>query len=284
MKKSLLALLLPLTVVSLTGCVKYNGRNKDGSPKGKPSTPTNTEAPTDTPSPIEPGKDVTYYLNLGEFGVLNETVGSEIVPTPGTNIEAARLEHGLQKSGKSGDVLPDKTKVKSTQYNVEFKYWLLSGTQHIYTQVPDENGAILVAVFGEIASYERVTRENAPNMGYGFKFNNNTYYVGSRCESTQEGEKIYQQYCIHNAFFRKGETFQFFDFGSWDDDTESYGVAWTGVTVDPWSFGGDDQSKSTLWANYFIPDGDHYKVLKDFTSESIYIKVLYREDEVYFSK
>lgn len=280
MKKRLFALILPLAAMTLAGCVKYNGKNKDGSPKSTSHhNPTDTQAPTDTPTPVDPGVSVTYYLNLGEFGILNETVGTEIVPTAGTNIAKVHLEHALEKNGKSGDALPDKTKVKSTKYNVEFKYWLLNGTQHIYTEVPDINGAILVAVFGEIASYERVTKDFAPNMGYGFKFNNDTYYVGTKCENATSG---HMQYCIHNAYFRKGETFQFFDFGEWNEATSTYGRPWSSASVDPWSFGGDESSP--IWSNYFIPDTNGYKVLKDFTSASIYLKLMFENDQVYFSK
>ena len=270
MKKRLFALILPLAAMTLAGCVKYNGKNKDGSPKSTSHhTPTDTQAPTTEPTPVTPGVDVTYYLNLGEEGYLEEQPD---VKVPGSKIEAVHLEHGIAKTGKSGDKLLTATKVKSTRFGVVFKHWVLSGTQDIYTELPDINGCILVAVFATTSDYERTVYP--ATMGFGLKFNNDTYYVGTRQEDEPGVGRM--QYCIHNAYFRKGETFQL-----WNFETKE---GWASVDlVDPYSCGGSDAS-STNWLNYFrVDDGGSGKfvVQKDFVSEEIYMKFAYENDQMW---
>lgn len=265
MKKRLFALILPLAAMTLAGCVKYNGKNKDGSPKSTSHhTPTDTQAPTDTSTPVTPGVDVTYYLNVGKYGYIQETPDEKI---EGGKIPSANLEHGIAKSGKSGDALYTAKKVKSKLYGVEFKHWVLSGSQNIYTQVPDISGCTLVAVFGPINEYTRTKFDHeigydAPEFGFGIKFGDDTFYVGTRCENEPFTDRL--QYCIHKAYFLKGETFQLWDFGN--------GVGWANNDViDPYSCGGTSGS-STNWLDYFRADDGKFKVQKDFTSDEIYLK------------
>ena len=275
MNKKVFGLILPLLATSLSSCVLYNGRNKDGTPKSTttstPSTePTseNTTAPTVEPIPVEPGAAVTYYLNLGKYGKLNNVAGTEQVEV--------FLEYAVKISGQSGDVLPDKNAVTSDTFGVTFDHWVLSGTQDIYTQVPNLNNCILVAVFsgssegggGSHTEGERTT--NFPSTGYGFKFSNGTGYVGTPAGQDYSGR---DQYVIRNAYFLQGETFQLYDFAK--------NVGWADP-LDPWSLGGTSDT-SENWKEYLQKNSNtNYTVLKDFTSEEIYIKLRYEDNMIYF--
>ena len=279
MKKSVFIILLPLLATSLAGCVKYNGKNKDGSPKGSTSTststtPEDTNPPTVTPVPVEPGADVTYYLNLGRYGTLDGN--------PGSDIPEVFLDYGIKFNGKSGDTLPGKDKVKSLQYDmygVEFEGWVLNGTQDFYTQVPNLNNCVLVAIFsgsgeggegGGSAVTNRTT--NFPSTGYGFKFTTGEGYV-----ATYFGPDIYrensEQFLIKNAHFKKGEVFSIINFETsalWSDP------------LDPYSLGGSAPT-STNWQSYLQKDATSYTVLKDFDSAEIYLKMKYEDNIIYFS-
>ncbi len=277
MKKSFFVLLLPLLASSLAGCVKYNGKPKDGG-KGTTTTtttttttPPDTNPPTSEPVPVEPGSDVTYYLNLGRYGKLDGN--------PGTVQADVFLEYGVKISGKSGDALPTKDNVTSDQFGVVFEGWLLNGTQDAYTQVPNINYCVLVAVYsgsgegggGGGAVTDRTT--NFPSTGYGFKFTTGEGYVASYFgpDEYREGSTQYQ---IKNAHFVKGETFSLIDF--------SNSATWADP-LDPYSLGGSSP-ESTNWQAYLSKnDTSSYTVLQDFSSAEIYLKMKYEDNIIYFS-
>lgn len=84
----------------------------------------------------------------------------------------------------------------------------------------------------------------------------------------------FSQYLINHRIFKKDQVFQLYDFEN--------NAGWT-VDIDPYSFGGNS-SESTNWKTYISHNySDHtYKVLQDFNAESIYIKLKYGEDQIYF--
>lgn len=273
MKKTLFGLLFPLLVVSLSGCVKYNGKNKDGSPKTNSTSDVSgsqpiTDAPSGTTVPVDPGEKVTYYLNLGKYGKYKGAAGTEQADV--------FLEYAVKIDGNSGDDLPTKEDITSSREGAVFEHWVLSGSQEVYTKVPKQNPCVLVAVYsgssegsgggGSSALNERIT--DLPSSGYGFKFGDNTAYVGTSAGQDYQGR---EQVVIRNAYFRKDETFQLYNFEKKEGWAEQ---------VDPWSFGGSEGSDN--WKQYLEISDSKYKVLKDFTSEEIYIKLRFEDNIIYF--
>lgn len=53
------------------------------------------------------------------------------------------------------------------------------------------------------------------------------------------------------------------------------------ASIDPYSLGGTDEH-STNWLLYFRVDGTKYRVVKDFTSDEIYIKLKYNDNLIWF--
>lgn len=259
MKKALY-LVFPLLALSLAGCVKYNGQGKDGPTSGSGATTSGSA------TPVDPAIDVTYYLNLGPNGLLDGQ--------PGTAC-GANLEYGVKIDGKSGDALPTRGKITSSQYNVEFKYWVLDGTQDIISTVPSENNCVFVAIFGPIDPKART--KNIPDSGFGIKFGDDTYYVGTEAGKERPDDPVDKgrdQLRITNAYFLKGETFTFVNF--------SDGSTWADEgSIDPYSLGGTDMH-STNWLNYFRVENEKYRVMKDFTTDDIYIKLRYNDNMIWF--
>ena len=258
MKKAIY-LLFPLLAASLAGCVKYNGQGKDG--------PTSGGGSGTTTAPEEPAIDVTYYLNLGPNGLYNGNPGTAC----GEN-----LEYGIKIDGKSGDALPGKGTITSSLYNVELKYWVLDGTQDVITNVPKENNCIFVAMFGPIDAKART--KDIPDSGFGIKFGNDTYYVGTPAGKERPDDPVDKgrdQFRITDAYFLKGETFTFINFSNgdtWADD----------ASIDPYSLGGTNEH-STNWLLYFrLDSGEKYRVVKDFTTEDIYIKLKMGDNLIWF--
>lgn len=258
MKKAIY-LLFPLLAASLAGCVKYNGQGKDGPTSGGSGDTSKSTTPE------EPAIDVTYYLNLGPNGLYNGQPGTAC----GVN-----LEYGVKIEGKSGDALPTKGTITSSQYNVELKYWVLDGTQDVITSVPRENNCVFVAMFGPIDSKART--KDIPDSGFGIKFGDDTYYVGTTAGKERPGaeDEGRDQLRITNAYFLKGETFTFVNF--------SDGSTWADEgSIDPYSLGGTDMH-STNWLNYFRVENEKYRVMKDFTTDDIYIKLRYNDNMIWF--
>ena len=286
MKKGLLMLLLPfLASATLASCVKYNGKCKTGDCEDTGSAPTTSstggELPpgstTVTTTPVEPGTQVTYYLNLGRYGKLNGTAG--------TAQAEVFLEYALKLTGKSGDALPGVDAVTSSQFGVVFEKWVLSGTQQIYNVIPDINNAILVAVYsgsgegsgggGDSGGGSAITNRTTdfPSTGYGFKFTTGEGYVASYFGPDPYRENS-EQFLIKNAHFAKGETFSLINFetnATWADP------------LDPYSLGGSTP-ESKNWETYLQKNGTaSYTVLQDFDSSEIYLKMKYEDNIIYFS-
>ena len=260
---------LPMLAAStLAGCVKYNGKCKTGDCEDTTTQSTsssNTELPpgttTVTTAPVEPGVDVTYYLNLGKYGKYNGTAGSEQAEV--------FLEFGVKLTGKSGDALPGKDLVTPTQTGAVFEKWVLYGSQDIYSVIPNINNAVLVAVFTSNNGESSDTPGGGggggtpalPTTGFGFLFSDNTkYYLGNDAGYDYDGR---QQKLITNAVFKAGEKFRLYDFGN--------SAGWT-IDLDPYSLGGTTPT-SENWKSYLSKAADYYTVLQDFTSPSIYIKL-----------
>ena len=122
MKKTVLkAIVLALSLSLLTGCVLYNGKNKDGSPKGgsssepsssEPSTSDTTssssedpEVPPDVPpTPPTPAEGTLHvYLVLGPNGRYNSAPGEDISSKFLENTVKVDLAYGADLPGKSAE-------------------------------------------------------------------------------------------------------------------------------------------------------------------------------------
>lgn len=292
MKKKLLFLLIPCMMLAVTSCVMYNGQGKPGGSKSKTPqssdvTPTTSEeggnsqtsqSGDNSQSQVPAGQEVKVYLAFGQYGKYQ---GSFVT----THFENLFLEHAIEFAGKAGDNLPGKDVVTSSVEGSEFKAWVAynnDGKLTEYTTIPGENGKILYASFsggngnpagGNVTptppeEYAPSSSGELPSEGFGFKFSDNTYMAAFRADDNDG----FQQYSMNKKAFKKGQKFQLYDF------TNKAG--WT-VNVDPYSFGGDSAT-SEAWKAYISNANNEYTVLKDFNVESVYIKLKYQSDQLYF--
>ena len=284
MKKVLLtSLLLPLTAVLLSGCVMYNGKDKDGNPiGGSTSEPTSapttseptseptsgdtsdgepTSTPTSAPTSLPEGS-VNVYLNLGVTGLYEGAKGEAI--------ESQYVEYGKALQLQIGSALPGKDKVTSTVTGSQFDYWVVRGTQNVVTTVPAED-CVLIAIFnGGGGGQQDVTPTDAlPSEGYGLMFKSGVYLYASPVDEF-EGFTQYLVDISKYPNFKKDDQFQLFDFASQ--------VGWT-KKINPASIGGE-------WDQYisWSEGADYYTVLQDFTAKDVYIKMKFGEDELYLNK
>lgn len=267
-----MSLILPLAAVTLAGCVKYNGKNKDGSPKD-PTTTQPTTAPTSgsgdtdpsTPSTLPPAPEgsVNLYLVLGPTGRFEGSAGAKV--------PAKWLENTVTGQYKIGAALPGKDKVTSTESGTTFLHWVNRATTEIVTVVPEED-SVLVAVFeGGSGGNTPTPSSGVPTEGYGFLFETpvgaDPYwkvanYVG---EWTDGDGNTFQQYQVDNFQLIKDQKFRLYDFGQ--------EAGWT-VPLDPYSCGQHVDEYLTI-------SGGYYVVLQTFNAKDIYIKLLYEKDQLY---
>ena len=298
MKKKVLFLLVPMLLLGLVGCVKYNGQPKSSSKeKVTPSSaePVNYSIePSTPPAPHGAGEgetvppDVTsvkVYLVFGENGLYQ---GQPVA----TNNADLFLEHVKEITAAVGSDLPGKDVVTSSVEGSTFVAWTAynnDGKLTEYTKVPNVDGKILYASFsggkggshssggsggssgGETpqpSEYPGSSTGALPSEGYGLKFSDGTYMAAVHTDDF-EG---FQQYVVSKRSFKQGQAFSLCDFGS--------SSTWI-VQINQYSFSGQV-------AEYIATDTssaeakDHkYVVLKDFNAEGIYIKLKYEADEVY---
>ena len=270
MKKSLLlAILFPLAVVSLTGCVKYNGKNKDGSPKNPTTTTTTTTGTSDTsstdtstepPVPPAPTGSINLYLVLGPNGLYEGAAGTTYASKFLVNTKVITIERG--------SALPGKDKVTSTVTGSTFLHWVDRGSASIVATAPDAEEAILVAVFeGGDGGNTPTPTDNLPTSGFGFLFNDNSKYaLAVKCTGNEEYDYDgREQYKISNMSFNKDEEFRLFNFEKRE--------GWL-IDLDPAALGGD-------WATYLSKGTTYYKVLKSFNAKDIYLKLRFNDDQLY---
>ena len=270
-----------------------SGQSQDSSDVSSESDISSSEAPVSS-SEVAPesdelpkGTEVTLYLVFGANGLYqNEEVDDKI--------PELFLEHVMEYKGKVGDLLPTDKEVTSSVKGSKFAYWTAynnDGKLTNYIKVPGYDKKILYAYFfdgkggypsgdsGEVepvtpptpAEYTPSSVGTLPASGYGFKFGD-----GSFMEAVRTGDNDgFQQFVINYRAFTKDQTFQLCDFSKEN-------AVWT-VDVDPYSFGGDSK-ESVNWKEYLVHDTyeHNYKVVKDFNAESIYIKLKYGEDQLYF--
>ena len=310
MKKKLLFVLIPLILASLSGCVKYNGQGKPGKkssseqtpdtsevqPGSSDASPSSTEEPGSsvTPQPssepvssdeLPKGTEVKVYLVFGEYGLYQ---GNPV----NNKIESMFLEHAIEYSAKVGDLLPN-DEVTSSVTNSHFVCWIAynnDGKLTEYLKVPGYQNKILYASFtggsgggqsgnhgggGEVVpptpgEYTPASTGALPTSGYGFKFSDDSYMLAVRTND----DNGFEQHLINHRSFQKDQVFQLYDFAN--------NGGWT-VDIDPWSFGGTS-GDSTNWKAYLSHNTSNqtYTVLQDFNVESIYIKLKYAEDQIYF--
>ena len=293
MKKKLLFLLIPCLLMSVTGCVKYNGQGKNGprsssaptseqqSGGGQSGEQSNTPSGSDssggnvTPTPSVEG-NVKVYLVFGQYG---QYKGNYVT----TKVEALFLENTLELEAKPGDNLPGKEDVTSSVVGSNFKVWVSynnDGKLTEYTKVPEENVKILYASFSggsgtnhedhstQTPEYTPSSTGSLPTSSFGFLFSDNSFMVGELAGDSDQGHK---QYVIRKKAFTKDQTFQLCDFGS-------NAATWT-VAIDPYSFGAQGGDG---WKAYLTLSDNKYKVMKDFNAEEIYIKIKINNDQVYF--
>lgn len=312
MKKKVLFVLIPLILAGLSGCVKYNGQGKPGKKSSSDVTPDSSEVnpassdvapssgeepassvapnPSSDPTPAQSdelpkGAEVKVYLVFGEYGLYNGNPVND-------NIETMFLEHAMELNAKVGDLLPN-DEVTSSVEGSHFVCWISynnDGKLTEYLKVPGYQNKILYASFtggkgggqggnhgggGEIVpptpgEYTPASTGALPSSGYGFKFSDDSYMAAVRTND----DNGFQQHLINHRSFVKDQVFQLYDFEN--------KAGWT-VDIDPWSFGGNS-AESTNWKAYLSHNySNHtYTVLQDFNVESIYIKLKFGEDQIYF--
>lgn len=269
MKESiLLSILLPLTVVSLSGCVKYNGRNKDGSPKDGTSSTTaptsgSSEDTSSTSAPIPPAPQgqTNLYLVLGPTG---SYTGKAASPEAATKF----LDNTVIVTVDRGSALPDGSVIISSVNGSSFLHWVDRDTTEVVTTAPDKEESILVAVFqGGGGGNTPTPTDKLPTSGFGFLFSDNTRYaLAVKCTGNDEYDLHgREQYKIADMDFQKDEQFCLFNF----EKRES----WT-IDLDPTALGNNPDE-------YLIISGGYYKVLKSFRATNIYLKLRYEDDQLY---
>ena len=257
------------------------------------STPAPASSVTPAPSSQNSGElpkhtPVTLYLVFGPYGLYKGNAVND-------NIPELFLEHAMKYETETGAALPATADVTSSVQGSHFVAWTAynnDGKLTEYLLAPGIQNKILYASFtggngggnsgGGSTPVTPVTpgeylpssTGTLPASGYGFKFSDGTFMEAVRAQDSDEG---HQQFKIENRKFVKDQIFQLYDFGNQ--------AGWT-VDLDPWSFGGDSDT-STKWKTYLArdtsdPANQKYKVLQDFNVESVYIKLKYGEDEVYF--
>ena len=292
MKKKVLFLLVPMLLLGLVGCVKYNGQPKSSSKEKitpssaepvnysiEPSIPPDPHGAGETGEQVDENASVKVYLVFGENGLfegnpVNDKVADKF------------LEHTKEITAKVGSALPGKDKVTSSVSGSTFVAWTAynnDGKLTEYAEVPAVDGKILYASFtggsggahsggsgggqggGETqpSDYPGSTAGALPSTGFGFKFNDDTYMLGVHTEDFEE----FKQYLISKRSFRQGQIFALCDFGN--------NVTWT-VKISQYAFGGKPDE-------YILRDeaGGKYTVLKDFNAEAVYLKIKENADEVY---
>lgn len=295
MKKKLLSLLIPMFLIGLTGCVKYNGQPKDSSKEKiipssaepisysiEPSTPPEPHGAGESGDPVDVGASVKVYLVFGENGLFEGNPVSD-------KVESKFLEHTKEITANVGSDLPGKDKVTSSVKGSTFVAWTAynnDGKLTEYTKVPAVDGKILYASFtgGEGGShsgggssggetpqpseYPGATKGDLPTTGYGLLFTDGTYMSAVYTDSF-EG---FNQYLISKRSFKAGQQFSLTDFAN--------GAKWI-KPINEYSFGGKT-------SEYVSSDDTNqkYRALKDFNVEAIYIKLKMVDgvsyDEIYF--
>lgn len=272
MKKTVLfAIILPLSVVTLSGCVKYNGRNKDGSPKDPTTTtPTTTEpAPTSTdtsstePIPPAPTGQINVYFVLGPNGSYTGEA-----PNPTAAAAKYLAANTVVKTIDRGATLPGKDVIKSSVTGSNFLHWVDRATTNVVTTAPDAAEAVLIAVFeGGDGGNTPIPTDNLPTSGFGFLFGDNTKYaLAVKCTGDEEYDYSgREQYKISNMEFTKDETFRLFNFEKRE--------GWV-IDLDPTALDNN-------WSEYLSKGTSAYTVLKSFKAKNIYLKLRFNDDQLY---
>ena len=294
MKKKVLFLLVPMLLLGLVGCVKYNGQPKSSS-KEK-ITPSSSEPinysiePSTPPAPHGAGEgetvppevtSVKIYLVFGENGLYEGSAVND-------KVADKFLEHTKEMTATVGSDLPGKDKVTSSVSGSTFVAWTAynnDGKLTEYTKVPAVDGKILYASFtggnggshsgggssgggGETPQpeeYPGPTKGSYPTTGFGLLFSDGSYMAAVYTDSF-EG---FEQHLISKRSFKQGQSFSLCDFGS-------NNATWI-KPINTYSFGGKTEE-------YIQTDNTNqkYVALKDFSVEGIYIKIKDGQDEVYF--
>ena len=299
MMKKKLAFLIPLLAVGLSSCVLYNGQGKPGKsssqapastsqPSGDSSVTPPDPSPHDTPDDSNVGDQITVYLVFGQYGKYD----GELVTS---KEESLFLEHVKKMENMVvGSDLPGKDKVTSSVSGSEFQTWVMyknDGKLTEYTKVPAINNAILYATFsggsgggssgggsgGEsgggssTSEYKPSSSTETASTGFGFKFSGThaTYMLAEHTDPFGD----YDQYKFTNRAFKKNQEFQIWDYANnagWADPLDGY------------SFGGTSATDE-VWKSYLSIQDGRYKVLQDFNASSIYLKLKWEDNQVYFA-
>ena len=296
MKKTVLkAIVLALSLSLLTGCVLYNGKNKDGSPKGgsssqpsssEPATSDTTssssedpEVPPDVPpTPPTPAEgQLNVYLVLGPNGRYENTVGEDIPSKFLENTKLITLAYGAD--------LPGKSVITSTVSGSTFSHWINRETTETATKTPYEKvesgEVVYVAVFsGGSGGNTPVTPDDGlPTSGYGFIFDDHTkenphYKVGEDAGQDTFDGITYDQKHIRDFTLVQDQKFQLYDFGS--------KAGWT-VNLDPASCN-HNVAKYIEIIGTVGQSSSWYHVKETFDAKDIYIKLAFEHDQLYIGK
>ena len=294
MKKKLLLLLLPLLTFGLSSCVLYNGQGRPGksstpvpasnssTPSGDSSVTPPNPAPHSTDDDSKEGDKITVYLVFGQYGQYE----GELVTS---KEESLFLEHVKKMTDMVvGSDLPGKDKVTSSVEGSVFQTWVMyknDGKLTEYTKVPAIDKAILYATFsggsgggsqgggGSVtpSEYKPSSSTETATTGFGFKFSgaHETYMLAEPAEDFED----FKQYKFTNRAFKKNQEFQIWDYANnagWADSLDGY------------SFGGTSAT-SEVWKSYLSIQDNRYIVLQDFNASSIYLKLKWENNQVYFA-
>ena len=276
MKKTLIkSILLFLALGTLSACVLYNGKNKDGTPKGGTSSEGESSEPSSGTSsedgggvlPPAPTGSVNLYLVLGPNGTYEGN--------PGDKITAKYLENTKAITMNIGDALPKGDKVKSNITGSTFSHWIDRATTETVTVAPAEE-SVLVAVFTGGDGSNAYSPTGMPTEGYGFMFYDKTaegkdyYKIGTEAGKVTYDDIEYTQYKIADFQLVAGQKFQLYDFSS-----ES-----------GWKVTMDTASCNNNYSTYIddINYGDWYYVKQTFDAKDIYIKLAFNNDKLYIGK
>lgn len=281
MKKHVFAFLLPLVAMTLASCVLYNGKNKDGSPKGDTSSTTQTTsvAPTSSGSedpsgssttgtsiPPTPTGSVNLYLVLGPNGSYKDhTVG---------DVSAKFLENTYVGAFEIGKDLPGKDEILTSVTGSSFSHWIDRETTNTVSKVPAQD-SVLVAVFeGGEGGNTPTPSPDMPNTGFGFLFDPRTdsegktvtrWFVGQIDPANPTDPQGRDQYKFSDINFVQGDKFVVYDFGN--------NAGWVD-TLEDGILGGNV-------ATYLEVGSTCYTVKQSFTATNIWLKIAWENNSIW---
>ena len=293
MKKKIMFLLMPLLLLGVTGCVRYNGQGKpskssassneessvvsskegssdtsssvisseqssesegSGSSSSEENSPSSSEQ-AQNPDELPKGTEVTLYLVFGSNGLYkNEAVDSVV--------ESLYLEHALEYTAKVGDLLPTDKDVTTSVQGSRFMVWTAynnDGKLTEYFRVPGYDKKVLYASYsgGEGGSHSETTPQEPEQPGEVTYLPSSTGTLPTSGYGFKFGDGTFME-AVRAEDNDGFEQFVINNRSFAKDQTFqlcdfSQENAVWTVNIDGWSFGGDSAS-SENWKEYIEND------------------------------